>query len=126
MVLLNFTLATIGTNKPRLPFDGESPSRQVQIKSFYIDKYEVSNEDFKVFVDNTGYITDSELYGWSFVFKYTMLDIINNKFKDIKNKYSNNDDKSNKIDENKKQTFKKFKKKIMKNVGDAVVGVEWW
>lgn len=59
---------TMGTDKPIIFPDGESPARKVYLSSFYLDKYEVSNEEFKLFVDSTGYITDSELYGWSFVF----------------------------------------------------------
>lgn len=31
-------------------------------------RYMVTNQDFGAFVRNTSYVTDSEKYGWSFVF----------------------------------------------------------
>ncbi|WP_145408208.1 formylglycine-generating enzyme family protein [Paenibacillus xylanexedens] len=48
--------------------DGEGPSREVYVKPFYIDKMAVTNEQFSAFVSETGYITEAERYGWSFVF----------------------------------------------------------
>ena len=48
--------------------DGETPLRSVILPSFQIDKYEVSNEDYEVFVKQTNYTTESEVFGWSFVF----------------------------------------------------------
>lgn len=48
--------------------DGEGPVRSVHVNPFYIDVHAVSNADFKAFVDETGYITDAEKFGWSFVF----------------------------------------------------------
>ncbi|MFC5589354.1 formylglycine-generating enzyme family protein [Sporosarcina soli] len=48
--------------------DGEGPVRNVRLKPFLIDKYAVSNAQFKEFIDATGYRTDAEKYGWSFVF----------------------------------------------------------
>ncbi|KIL41323.1 hypothetical protein SD70_07660 [Gordoniibacillus kamchatkensis] len=50
------------------PDDGEGPVRAVTIDPFYIDPCAVSNADFKQFVDATGYVTEAEKYGWSFVF----------------------------------------------------------
>jgi formylglycine-generating enzyme len=58
----------MGTDNPKIFADGESPARPVLVSSFYMDKYEVSNEEYMQFVDATGYQTDSEKYGWSFVF----------------------------------------------------------
>mmetsp|Transcript_22357 Transcript_22357/g.33301 ORF Transcript_22357/g.33301 Transcript_22357/m.33301 type:complete len:301 (+) Transcript_22357:1157-2059(+) len=49
--------------------DGEHPTRFVQLDEFSIDRYEVSNLAFDAFVRETDYITDSEKYGWSFVFE---------------------------------------------------------
>lgn len=57
----------IGTDKPKILRDGESPMRPVVLSPFYIDKYEVSNSDFRQFVDDTKYKTESESFGWSFV-----------------------------------------------------------
>lgn len=38
----------------------EFPRHQVELSSFYIDIYEVSNKEFKKFIDATGYITTAE------------------------------------------------------------------
>ena len=38
----------------------ESPSHKVTVSSFWIDKYEVTNSQFKEFVDATGYVTFAE------------------------------------------------------------------
>ena len=50
------------------PADGEGPVRAVVLKPFWIDPVATSNERFAAFVDATGYVTDAERYGWSFVF----------------------------------------------------------
>ena len=50
------------------PDDGEGPAREVYITPFLIDRFAVSNERFAAFVDATGYRTEAERYGWSFVF----------------------------------------------------------
>jgi formylglycine-generating enzyme required for sulfatase activity len=50
------------------PADGEGPVREVELRSFLIDRCSVSNGRFAEFVDATGYVTDAERYGWSFVF----------------------------------------------------------
>ena len=48
--------------------DGEGPVREVTLDSFYIDRYAVTNDAFAAFVQATGYVTDAERFGWSFVF----------------------------------------------------------
>ena len=48
--------------------DGEGPVRAVTLKPFWIDSCAVANARFAAFVEATGYITDAEHYGWSFVF----------------------------------------------------------
>ncbi len=50
------------------PADGEGPVRQVELSAFRIDRYSVTNHQFQAFVDATGWQTDAERYGWSFVF----------------------------------------------------------
>jgi sulfatase modifying factor 1 len=50
------------------PTDGEGPVRNVKLKPFYIDACTVSNADFYTFVQATGYKTEAETFGWSFVF----------------------------------------------------------
>lgn len=59
----------IGTNEPIFETDHEGPEREVQLEKFYLDKYEVSNGDFKAFAKETGYVTEAETFGDSFVFK---------------------------------------------------------
>ncbi len=50
------------------PDDGESPVHTVEVSSFQIDATAVANAEFAEFIDATGYVTDAERYGWSFVF----------------------------------------------------------
>jgi formylglycine-generating enzyme len=50
------------------PADGEGPVHEVEISSFRMDATAVSNSQFAEFVDATGYVTEAERYGWSFVF----------------------------------------------------------
>jgi formylglycine-generating enzyme required for sulfatase activity len=51
------------------PRDGEGPVRQVTLRPFFISKFAVTNERFAEFVRNTGYRTEAERFGWSFVFR---------------------------------------------------------
>lgn len=46
----------------------ETPVRAVVVRSFALDAYAVSNRAFATFVEETGYTTDAERYGTSFVF----------------------------------------------------------
>ena len=46
-------------------FGDELPLHEVYVDAFYIDKYEVTNRQFKEFVDTTGYVTDAERHGCS-------------------------------------------------------------
>ncbi|WP_112179772.1 MULTISPECIES: formylglycine-generating enzyme family protein [Paraliobacillus] len=50
------------------PADGEGPIRKVTVDAYYIDAYAVTNEEFSAFIKDTGYVTESENFGWSFVF----------------------------------------------------------
>lgn len=67
MVFIKGGKFTMGTDKPFLPMDGEGPAREVKVDSFYMDIYEVSNAEFELFVNNTGYVTEAEKFGDSFV-----------------------------------------------------------
>lgn len=59
----------MGTENPEgFPADGEGPVRRVTIDGFYMDRYAVSNSNFSEFAKATGYTTDSQRFGWSFVF----------------------------------------------------------
>lgn len=49
--------------------DGEGPVRPVSLSPFEIDTYPVTNADFAAFVQASGYVTDAERYGTSFVFQ---------------------------------------------------------
>lgn len=51
------------------PKDGEGPARDIFLDPFYVDKHAVSNAHFLRFVRDTGYTTDAERFGWSFVFE---------------------------------------------------------
>jgi len=42
--------------------------RAVTLDAFYMDRYPVTNEQFGEFVRTTGYKTEAENFGWSFVF----------------------------------------------------------
>ncbi|CAI5767498.1 Hypothetical predicted protein [Podarcis lilfordi] len=60
---------TMGTDEPAIQQDGESPARRVHIDHFFMDRYEVSNAEFEKFVNATGYLTEAERFGDSFVFE---------------------------------------------------------
>jgi formylglycine-generating enzyme required for sulfatase activity len=51
------------------PEDGEGPVRNVTLDPFYIDAHAVTNAEFLEFIRETGYTTDAERFGWSFVFE---------------------------------------------------------
>jgi len=48
--------------------DGEGPAHAVLLDPFYMDVTCVTNEQFNAFVNATGFKTESEHFGWSFVF----------------------------------------------------------
>jgi formylglycine-generating enzyme required for sulfatase activity len=48
--------------------DGEGPVHDVELISFRIDRHAVSNARFAEFVAATGFRTEAECFGWSFVF----------------------------------------------------------
>jgi len=50
------------------PADGEGPVREITIGPFAIDPTAVTNARFATFVKATGYVTDAETFGSSFVF----------------------------------------------------------
>jgi formylglycine-generating enzyme required for sulfatase activity len=59
----------MGSDDRRFPEDGEGPPRRVTLSPFAIACHAVSNLQFGDFVRATGYTTDAERYGWSFVFE---------------------------------------------------------
>ncbi|MBX3440500.1 MAG: formylglycine-generating enzyme family protein [Planctomycetaceae bacterium] len=64
----------MGTTDRRFPEDGEGPVREVTLDPFEIACHVVSNMQFGDFVRATGYTTDAERYGWSFVFEGLLSD----------------------------------------------------
>ena len=48
--------------------DGEGPVREVEVAPFRLSATAVTNRQFAAFVKATGYVTDAERFGWSFVF----------------------------------------------------------
>ncbi len=64
----------MGSSDKRFPEDGEGPVRQVTLSPFQIACHAVSNLQFGDFVRATGYTTDAERYGWSFVFEGLLTD----------------------------------------------------
>jgi sulfatase modifying factor 1 len=69
MIKLDGGAFLMGTESDEgFPADGEGPVREVTLDAFYMDRYPVSNQQFAEFVRHTGYKTESERFGWSFVF----------------------------------------------------------
>lgn len=58
----------MGSDDSSHPEDGESPVRRVWVDEFRLSTTAVSNADFHRFVDSTGYVTDAQRAGSSFVF----------------------------------------------------------
>jgi formylglycine-generating enzyme required for sulfatase activity len=50
------------------PVDGERPVHPVQLDAFQVDATSVTNSDFAAFIDDTGYVTDADTFGFSAVF----------------------------------------------------------
>jgi formylglycine-generating enzyme len=69
----------MGTDESFYPTDGEGPSRTVWLDEYKISQYSVTNSDFAEFVDATGYQTEAEIYGWSYVFNGFVDDVVASK-----------------------------------------------
>lgn len=61
-------VAGLGTDAPLFAEDGEGPYRRKRVRTFCMGRDTVTNNAFAKFVDDTGYVTDAEQFGWSFVF----------------------------------------------------------
>ena len=57
-----------GTSTPRISNDGEETRHAKPISPFRMTKTTVTNAEFAAFIDATGYVTEAETIGWSFVF----------------------------------------------------------
>jgi len=60
--------ALLGTAAPIIIEDEEGPIRRKKLRSFLMDAAQVTNSRFRRFVEATGYVTDAERLGNSFVF----------------------------------------------------------
>lgn len=70
MILLLGGEFLMGTDyRGGFPADGEGPVRCVLVDSFLVDRTPVTNEAFATFIASTGYRTEAEIFGWSFVFE---------------------------------------------------------
>ncbi|MCF2940048.1 formylglycine-generating enzyme family protein [Paenibacillus alkaliterrae] len=75
---------TMGTDaRDGFPADGEGPIRQVTVDEFQISPYAVTNADFQLFVDATGYVTEAERFGWSYVFHLLASDETKERVADV-------------------------------------------
>ncbi|MDA8909033.1 MAG: formylglycine-generating enzyme family protein [Verrucomicrobiales bacterium] len=69
MVQLNGGFFLMGADGPETwRSDQEGPVREVEVKPFWIEQTTVTNDQFAAFVEATGYVTEAEQFGWSFVF----------------------------------------------------------
>lgn len=67
-IVISGAKALVGTRTPEIPDDGEDPVRETRVKPFRIGATTVTNAQFLEFIDATGYVTEAERFGWSFVF----------------------------------------------------------
>ncbi len=65
MVLIESGEFMMGTDRGH-PFEG--PAHRVALDAFFIDRHEVTNRKYAEFAAATGYVTESEVLGWSGVF----------------------------------------------------------
>ena len=63
MVLIPAGEFLMGSSEGEGAYD-EHPQHKVYLDAYYIDKYEVTNAQFKEFVEATGYVTDAERKGY--------------------------------------------------------------
>jgi len=69
LVRLDGGVFTIGSeDRWAYPEDGEGPIKDVEVSAFLVGAYAVSSAEFARFAEETGYATDAERFGWSFVF----------------------------------------------------------
>jgi len=58
-----------GTRAPVIPDDGEQIIRHARLRAFSVEAHCVTVARFETFVAETGYETDAEKLGWSYVFR---------------------------------------------------------
>ncbi len=60
--------AILGTGRPIIAVDEEGPRRTRRMRPFRMMETAVTNAMFEAFVSETGFVTEAERFGWSFVF----------------------------------------------------------
>eukprot|EP01112_Ceratiomyxa_fruticulosa_P013235 TRINITY_DN3706_c0_g3_i2.p1 TRINITY_DN3706_c0_g3~~TRINITY_DN3706_c0_g3_i2.p1 ORF type:complete len:415 (+),score=63.18 TRINITY_DN3706_c0_g3_i2:56-1246(+) len=71
LVLIKGGTFRMGTDSKYVyPMDGETPIKTVFLDDYYFEETEVTNRDFKKFIDATQHKTEAEAFGWSFVFHH--------------------------------------------------------
>ncbi|WP_005614209.1 SUMF1/EgtB/PvdO family nonheme iron enzyme [Tritonibacter mobilis] len=68
------TKSWAGTQNPVIPDDGEQIIRRATLRGFGIEAHCVTVARFATFVAETGYETDAEKLGWSYVFRGLLSD----------------------------------------------------
>jgi len=61
-------MAIVGTRNALIRANSEGPPRRQKLAAYGVDGTSVSNRHFAEFVDDTGYATEAERIGWSYVF----------------------------------------------------------
>ncbi|XP_060517129.1 formylglycine-generating enzyme [Cylas formicarius] len=84
MVLIEKGTFEMGTHKPVFVDDFEGPVRNVSVESFFLDKYEVSNQNFYDFVKATGYETEAEMFGDSFILEMSLPEESRSGYQDVR------------------------------------------
>ncbi|CAG4938036.1 unnamed protein product [Colias eurytheme] len=84
MVLIPGGTYQLGTDDIVIEGDKEGPKRLIQLSSFYLDKYEVSNREFSHFTRLTNYKTEAEVFGDSFVFTLFLNKTFKEELKDYR------------------------------------------
>ncbi|MEW6026824.1 MAG: SUMF1/EgtB/PvdO family nonheme iron enzyme [Planctomycetota bacterium] len=58
----------------------EKPAAKVNINAYYADKFEITNEQFRRFVEETKHLTDAELEGFGWVYNDGILEQVKDAF----------------------------------------------
>lgn len=75
-VRLDGGMFRMGTADTRFADDAEGPIREVTVNPFTISSVPVTNSQWSEFISDTGYITEAERFGWSFVFHHFVSDAV--------------------------------------------------
>ncbi|XP_027631250.1 formylglycine-generating enzyme isoform X3 [Tupaia chinensis] len=115
MVPIPAGVFTMGTDDPQIKQDGEAPARRVAIDAFYMDAYEVSNAEFEKFVNSTGYLTEAEKFGDSFVFEGMLSEQVKTGIQQAECSVLPHE-----------EFHEELKHNVFKNFGSTVAAAPWW